>query len=63
MTDHPCKGMTRTAIRAFEAIAINQNPRCSKATLEKLLDRGLIVRQNKLTHFDDGLPPLRTDDY
>ncbi|MET4842662.1 hypothetical protein [Bradyrhizobium japonicum] len=50
MTDHPCKGMTRAATRAFEAVAINQVPRCSKATLQVLIDRGLIVRQNKLTH-------------
>lgn len=63
MTDHPCKGMTRAETNAFEAIAVNQVPRCSKATLQKLLDRGLIVRQDRLTHFSDGLPPMRTDEY
>ncbi|MCK1453654.1 MULTISPECIES: hypothetical protein [unclassified Bradyrhizobium] len=63
MTDHPCKGMTRAATLAFEAIAINQIPRCSKATLQKLIDCGLIVRQDKLLHFNDGLPPVRTEDY
>lgn len=63
MTEHPCKGLTRAETAAFEAIAINLIPSCSKATLQKLLDRGLIVRQSKLTHFNDGLPALRSDEY
>jgi hypothetical protein len=37
MIKHPCEGMTRAQIAAFEAIAINRPPNCSKATIEKLL--------------------------
>lgn len=63
MTDHPCKGMTTAAIHAFEAIAVNQQPHCSRATLQKLVDHGLVVRQDRLMRFRDGLPALRIDDY
>ena len=63
MTDHPCKGMTRAAINAFEAIAVNQRPHCSKATLQKLVDRGLIVKETKTMHFGDGLSAAKIDDF
>lgn len=39
---HPCKGMTKAQIRAFEFIAINQHPRCTKVTLDALLTAGVI---------------------
>lgn len=63
MTDHPCKGLGKAATNAFEAIAVNQQPHCSKATLLKLLDRGLIAHQDQLMHFADGLPALKIADY
>lgn len=44
MTDHPCKGMDRLAIEAFERIAINDQPGTSTKTLEKLQRRGVIER-------------------
>jgi hypothetical protein len=37
MTKHPCEGMTRSEITAFEAIAINHQPRCSKKTIDTLV--------------------------
>lgn len=62
-TQHPCAGMTKAQIAAFEAIAINLSPSCSKKTLEALLENGLIASEKKLTHFRDGLPPLVTPTY
>lgn len=63
-TKHPCHGMSRAEITAFEAIAVNHDPRCSKKTLERLLERGLIAKQDRLVHFSDGLPPsIATDFY
>lgn len=44
MTDHPCKGMSKTAIEAFENIAINLPPRASWKTLDALIAKGVIVR-------------------
>jgi hypothetical protein len=55
--------MTKAAIAAFEWIAINQPPRCSKATLQKLLDRGVIAAQEETSLIMDGLPPLTRADY
>ena len=43
MTDHPCHGLSRAEISAFEAIAINCRPNCSKRTIEKLLAHGAIA--------------------
>lgn len=42
-TDHPCKGRSQSQIDAFEAIAINEHPNCSKKTLDALLKDNLIV--------------------
>lgn len=44
MTDHPCKGMTKAQVAAFELIAINQVPRCRQETLDALLAAGVILR-------------------
>jgi hypothetical protein len=63
MTDHPCKGMTKAAIMAFEMIAINLTPRSSQTTLQKLVDRGLIAGEEKPMRFTDGLPPSTRLDY
>ena len=57
MTEHPCKGMTKAEIAAFEAIAVNRPPHCSKRTLDKLLSRGVIEKYEKKAFFRDGLPP------
>jgi hypothetical protein len=55
--------MTRAEINAFEVIAINQRPRCSKKTLDRLLERGLIEKLEKKVHFRDGLPPSIMTDF
>lgn len=57
MTDHPCDGMSRAEISAFEAIAINRPPNCSKRTIEKLLARGVIASQETKMRFREDLPP------
>ena len=44
MTTHPCKGMTRAQIAAFEQIAINQQPLCKWVTIDALLNAGVIER-------------------
>src|SRR5258708_7460737 len=57
MAEHPCQGMTKAEISAFEAIAINRPPRCSNRTLERLLARCVIAREEKRISLRDGLPP------
>ncbi len=43
MTEHPCKGMTKAQIEAFEQIAIgNALPTTNKSTLAKLRAKELI---------------------
>jgi hypothetical protein len=61
VTEHPCQGMTKAEIAAFEAIAINRPPHCSKLTLERLIARGVIERYGKKANFRDGLPSIITD--
>ncbi|UQR62992.1 hypothetical protein LRP30_40715 [Bradyrhizobium sp. C-145] len=56
--EHPWKGMTRAEIAAFEAIAINRSPRCSKRTLEALLSRGLIEKEERKSLSDVYFVPL-----
>lgn len=56
--EHPCKGMTRAEIAAFEAIAINRSPHCSKRTLEALLSRGLIEKEERKNLSDVYFVPL-----
>ena len=58
MTKHPCRGMTRAEIAAFEAIAINRSPRCSKRTLEKLLSRRVIEKSDRKALLDNCFVPL-----
>jgi hypothetical protein len=60
---HPCHGLSRAERNAFEAIAINLKPKCSARTIQRLLERGLIAKQEKSVHFSDGLPPLVVDDF
>jgi hypothetical protein len=63
MTEHPCAGMSKAEISAFEAFAINRLPRCSKKTIEELLARGVIATGEKKLDFHDGLPPSVVPDY
>lgn len=63
MTKHPCEGMTKAEISAFEAIAINRPPNCSKRTIDKLLVSGVIANEKHNLHFRDGLPPSTVDNY
>lgn len=52
MTDHPCKGMTKAQVAAFEQIAVNAVPQCTWGTLDALLKAGVVVR---------GTPEVRRD--
>lgn len=45
LTEHPCKGMTREQIEAFERIAISEPPACTKQTLDALIKAGKVVRR------------------
>lgn len=49
MTANPCKGLTKAQTSVFLMIAIDFFPSCSNATLQTLLDRGLILRRKTLT--------------
>lgn len=44
MTDHPCKGMTRSQIEAFEQIAVDAKPNCKWDTIDALVAAGVIAR-------------------
>jgi hypothetical protein len=55
--------MTKAETQAFEAIAINLKPRCSRKTLARLLERGVIMKDEKRVAFRDGLPPSVVDEY
>jgi hypothetical protein len=50
--------MTRAEIAAFEAIAINRSPHCSKRTLERLLSRRVIEKSDRRALLDDYFVPL-----
>ena len=63
MSKHPCEGMTKAEILAFEAIAINRRRNCSKRTIENLLARGVIACETRKRHFSDGLPASIISDY
>ena len=56
MIKHPCDGMKASEKAAFEAIAVNQPPRCSKKTIDALLEKGVISKLEKSMGFRDGLP-------
>lgn len=47
MIQNPCEGLTRAQTHAFLCIAIQFYPNCTNATLQALLDRGLIFRRKK----------------
>jgi hypothetical protein len=54
MTDHPCKGMTTAQVAAFEQIAVgNALPIAVRATMTKLMDRGLICEGGRKTLRDE----------
>jgi hypothetical protein len=63
MAQHPCHGMTQAETKAFEAIAINLKPRCSRKTLARLLARGVIMKKDNRVAFRDGLPPSNVEEY
>jgi hypothetical protein len=64
MTDHPCKGMTKPQIAAFEQIAAgNVSPYAAKRTISALLDRGLIVRGPDRPVGRDGLGAIMVAQY
>lgn len=52
MTDHPCKGMTKVQIGAFERIAINEPPAATHKTLMALRKAGLIDYENEVVGRD-----------
>lgn len=52
VVEHPCKGMTKAQIAAFEAIAINQVPQNGWNSIDKLLARGVIERGPSETRRD-----------
>lgn len=48
MVDHPCKGMTKAQIAAFERIAVNEPHRATNRTLAALLTEGLVESQERI---------------
>lgn len=60
--EHPCKGMTKAQISAFEMIAIGENPMVGEKTIAKLLERGVIV-QGPDRIFQTALGPLHCKQY
>jgi hypothetical protein len=44
VSEHPCEGLTRAQIAAFEDIATNQPPRCGWKSIDALLKAGVIER-------------------
>lgn len=58
LPEHPCKGRSRAQIEAFEAIAINEQPRCSQRTIEALLAAGLIEKAGDRVLGRDKFGPI-----
>lgn len=54
---HPCAGLPKAAITAFNAFASGREPKASAATLGLLVERGLFERSTRYKSFNDGLPP------
>ena len=54
MTKHPCAGMTKAQMRAFEALAVGMPSPCAPKTIKALLDRGVLVQSGQ-SNFRDGL--------
>ena len=44
MTDHPCKGLSKTAIEIFELIGTGQTPPYNRVAINVLERRGLIIK-------------------
>lgn len=57
MTLHPCRGMTKPQIDAFERIAIGQDAPIHPKSAGALLARGLIIGQ-KVTIGRDAFGPI-----
>ena len=51
-TEHPCKGMTKAQIAAFERIAVNAAPGVAWPTIDALLKAGVIERGPSKTRRD-----------
>lgn len=62
-TDHPCMGRTKAQIEAFEAIAINEQPKCSQKTLDILEKGDLIKRIGDREVGRDALGPITVPVY
>ena len=60
---HPCAGLPKAAIKAFDVAAAGGEPKASARTLELLVERGLLARFAEEHFFDDRLPPLITYRY
>jgi hypothetical protein len=57
MVEHPCKGMTKAQIAAFERIAVNEPNGANHQTLVKLRERGLIDYETDVVG-RDALGPI-----
>lgn len=57
---HPVReaGGTTAHVRAFEAIAVNKRPRCRQATLDWLVDHGMITKGERYVGLDDFGPVM-----
>jgi len=60
---HPCAGLPKAAIKAFDVAASGGEPKASARTLELLIERGLLARFAEKRFFNDRLPPLITYTY
>lgn len=63
MTDHPCKGMTKGQIAAFERLAIGEPPNASVKTLEALLSKGVIAKDEDRIVGRDALGTIRVPQF
>lgn len=61
---HPVRaaGGTTAHVKAFEAIAINERPRCRQATLDWLVDHGMITKGERYVGHD-GFGPVPICNY
>lgn len=62
-TKHPCHGMTKAQIEAFERIAINELPFCSSKTIDILLEAGLIVPHGEIIISHDRFGTVKVPNY
>lgn len=62
-TNHPCMGRTKAQIEAFEAIAVNEQPKCSQKTLDALEKAELIKRIGNQEVGRDSLGPITVPIY